>query len=762
MISEGMAFSDEQHEMSTFNNEKCSDVHRAGNLEKVLSTQLSIKESMKTFGTNSVRSLGSFMGLSENNSQPLSLWKETWIKRVKSGNTGISLEVHTSERKPTPGDEIEDTLLKLERIETSINTDTLFDSQEDLSLLDAGLFLLLKDVQDDKQNSRPAKLFQDTENSEPYGMEDSELANLMSLCRTDPVEESQFVSCTNLNVHLDEACELSSDQPKGVEGTHEKEVRVARSIESKKQGHKSTSAADTDEVHVVVAGEAKRIKPALDGKYVYGKEALQHYKLLRELERIKQREQIHMEKKKVVEKLEWQLQTLEKVAEVGKGEAAKKWHDLQKDVTDKCGDQLPLEDQLGKLPVFFPHFTCFIVVAQIVTIIVMSSLAGVTTIGFEPQLEFMENIKTFLGSETVHKLVVPNPWIGPASSSFIGLGAMFAPCMREDYNLSVKLVQQNYSLEEELGCCEIFTRNTAGTTTEQECDKVTNGAGSWHGGTLCSQRSSGNNSIRHNIKPCCVGIRGSCYMTSHEHCIFLEGLYHVTGSEHCSQVNCLSSTCGLGGLETSPGQPWLAVSPNQWWRVLLCLIYNQGILQMIVVCTGHLLLTRRIEPIAGWLRVMIIYLWAGILGVLAGAVFSPYEPHFGTVGGLFAFVGVAIVEFLQSWKLVEKPLRELAKLLAVISVSLICGTLPFLSNFQLLISMLTGMLTSVIILPYVTFGHWNEKCRKILVGISIPLLLLLTFIIMFVFYWVQTLQHCQSCQVFECIPYTTRFCLTGY
>lgn len=125
-------------------------------------------------------------------------------------------------------------------------------------------------------------------------------------------------------------------------------------------------------------------------------------------------------------------------------------------------------------------------------------------------------------------------------------------------------------------------------------------------------------------------------------------------------------------------------------------------------------------------------------------------------------MGVAIVEFLQSWKLVEKPLRELLKILLVILVSFICGTLPFLSNFQLLVSMFTGAITSVIILPYVTFGHWNEKFRKILVGISIPILLLMTFIIIFVFYRVQTLQHCQSCQFFECIPYTTRFCLTGY
>lgn len=38
-----------------------------------------------------------------------------------------------------------------------------------------------------------------------------------------------------------------------------------------------------------------------------------------QLERIKQRKQLEKEKKEVVEKLEWQLQTLDKVAEIGKG-----------------------------------------------------------------------------------------------------------------------------------------------------------------------------------------------------------------------------------------------------------------------------------------------------------------------------------------------------------------------------------------------------------------------------------------------------------
>ena len=47
--------------------------------------------------------------------------------------------------------------------------------------------------------------------------------------------------------------------------------------------------------------------------------------------------------------------------------------------------------------------------------------------------------------------------------------------MREDYSLQLLYSQRNYSVDEPLGCCEIANKNTAGTTTQQECSEVTGG-----------------------------------------------------------------------------------------------------------------------------------------------------------------------------------------------------------------------------------------------------------------------------------------------
>ena len=62
------------------------------------------------------------------------------------------------------------------------------------------------------------------------------------------------------------------------------------------------------------------------------------------------------------------------------------------------------------------------------------------------------------------------------------------------------------------------------------------GFGKWYDGTMCGQRVSPNNSVAHNMKPCCVDLKGTCDMISHEHCVFLNGIFHAQGPEHCSQV----------------------------------------------------------------------------------------------------------------------------------------------------------------------------------------------------------------------------------
>lgn len=142
-------------------------------------------------------------------------------------------------------------------------------------------------------------------------------------------------------------------------------------------------------------------------------------------------------------------------------------------------------------------------------------------------------------------------------------------------------------------------------------------------------------------------------------------------------------------------------------------------------------------------------------------MFSPYLPHSGSGGAAFSLVGVLLVELMQSWQLLPHPWREAAKLTGVVLLFLLSGTLPYVNNFELLTGLLTGILSAMLLLPYVTFGKWHVRRRRALVVLSFPLILLSTALTFYMFYYVQALDEaCESCQWINCVPYTRTMCNT--
>ena len=142
-----------------------------------------------------------------------------------------------------------------------------------------------------------------------------------------------------------------------------------------------------------------------------------------------------------------------------------------------------------------------------------------------------------------------------------------------------------------------------------------------------------------------------------------------------------------------------------------------------------------------------------------GALFTPYMPHVGGQGAVFALVGVTASELVQVWPVLDHPIRELLKLCIVISVFLICGTFPSVDNFELLGGFIFGVLLGIIFLPYITFGTLNIVVRLIAVVISISLVIVLFILILYSFYYVQTIADtCSVCTSFNCIQYTPLMC----
>ena len=76
-----------------------------------------------------------------------------------------------------------------------------------------------------------------------------------------------------------------------------------------------------------------------------------------------------------------------------------------------------------------------------------------------------------------------NFWIGPRPADVIHLGAVFAPCMRQD-GLLLKAIKDTRKREnEESGCCVKNDRSFCMQTTKEECSPVLSTFHRWsHGG----------------------------------------------------------------------------------------------------------------------------------------------------------------------------------------------------------------------------------------------------------------------------------------
>ena len=141
-----------------------------------------------------------------------------------------------------------------------------------------------------------------------------------------------------------------------------------------------------------------------------------------------------------------------------------------------------------------------------------------------------------------------------------------------------------------------------------------------------------------------------------------------------------------------------------------------------------------------------------------GALLTPYQPTVGGGGAVMGLIGVLLIELVQSWRLVQRPLLELLKLSCLTMFCFISGTLPFINNFTLLGGLLVGFLQGTVLLPYITFGAWTVRFRRLLIAICTPALFVLVAILCYVYLHVQDLHACTVCQYFTCLPYVRDMC----
>nr|XP_031543051.1 inactive rhomboid protein 1 isoform X2 [Vicugna pacos] len=311
-----------------------------------------------------------------------------------------------------------------------------------------------------------------------------------------------------------------------------------------------------------------------------------------------------------------------------------------------------------------PFFTYWLTFVHSLVTILAVCIYGIAPVGFS-QHETVDSVLRNRGVyENVKYVQQENFWIGPSSEALIHLGAKFSPCMRQDPQVH-SFIHAAREREKHSACCVRNDRSGCVQTSEEECSSTLAVWVKWpfHPSApdldghkrqfgsvchqdprvcdepssedphewpdditkwpICTKNSAGNHTNHPHMdcvitgRPCCIGTKGRCEITSREYCDFMRGYFHEEATL-CSQVHCMDDVCGL--------LPFLNPEvPDQFYRLWLSLFLHAGILHCLVSVCFQMTVLRDLEKLAGWHRIAIIYLLSGITGNLASAIFLPYR-----------------------------------------------------------------------------------------------------------------------------------------
>ncbi|XP_058290021.1 inactive rhomboid protein 1 isoform X4 [Hylobates moloch] len=465
-----------------------------------------------------------------------------------------------------------------------------------------------------------------------------------------------------------------------------------------------------------------------------------------------------------------------------------------------------------------PFFTYWLTFVHSLVTILAVCIYGIAPVGFS-QHETVDSVLRNRGVyENVKYVQQENFWIGPSSEALIHLGAKFSPCMRQDPQVH-SFIRSAREREKHSACCVRNDRSGCVQTSEEECSSTLAVWVKWPihpsapelaGHTrqfgsvchqdprvcdepssedphewpeditkwpICTKNSAGNHTNHPHMdcvitgRPCCIGTKGRCEITSREYCDFMRGYFHEEATL-CSQVglpsvrrspppaavmliccsaqvHCMDDVCGL--------LPFLNPEvPDQFYRLWLSLFLHAGILHCLVSICFQMTVLRDLEKLAGWHRIAIIYLLSGVTGNLASAIFLPYRAEVGPAGSQFGILACLFVELFQSWQILARPWRAFFKLLAVVLFLFAFGLLPWIDNFAHISGFISGLFLSFAFLPYISFGKFDlyrKRCQIIIFQV-VFLGLLAGLVVLFYFYPVR----CEWCEFLTCIPFTDKFC----
>ena len=134
-----------------------------------------------------------------------------------------------------------------------------------------------------------------------------------------------------------------------------------------------------------------------------------------------------------------------------------------------------------------------------------------------------------------------------------------------------------------------------------------------------------------------------------------------------------------------------------------------------------------------------------------------HAPKVGPSGALFGIIACLLVELVQNWQIIKKPLESLFKLCILTVILLLVGCFPWVDNFAHLGGLMFGTLLGFAFLPYLTFGKWDRRRKIIQIVVSLGIIVAL-FVTLCLVFFVDQETTCAGCHYLNCIPFKEDFC----
>ncbi|MFQ6638781.1 hypothetical protein Gotur_017088 [Gossypium turneri] len=150
------------------------------------------------------------------------------------------------------------------------------------------------------------------------------------------------------------------------------------------------------------------------------------------------------------------------------------------------------------------------------------------------------------------------------------------------------------------------------------------------------------------------------------------------------------------------------VHKHQAWRLISCIWLHAGVFHILANMLSLLFIGIRLEQEFGFVRIGLLYLFAGFGGSLMSALFIQAGISVGASGALFGLLGSMLSELITNWTIYANK-APLLTLIFIVVINLAVGLLPHVDNFAHIGGFISGFLLGFVFLIRPQFGYVSKK-----------------------------------------------------